>query len=177
LNTSFKQVKDLFLIGKTLKSHGTAGQLRLMIEDKFKAYIVKGTYLFLDLDGSRVPFRIKGVHDAQHFVIALKDVDTKEESDVLSGKDLWIETELVKARHRLSPRNIKGKWDDYTILDATSGKSFDILRTEEYPQQLMAVVHHNEKEILIPLHEDLITDIDKSVKIIHMTIPEGLLEL
>jgi 16S rRNA processing protein RimM len=177
LSTSFTQVKDLFLIGKTLKSHGTAGQLRLMMEDKFKGYVVKGTYLFLDIDGSKVPYKITSVQDVQHFVISLKDVDSKEESDVLSGKELWIEAELVKARHRLSPRHSKGKWDDYTILDATSGKSFAILRTEEYPQQLMAVVHHHEKELLIPLHEDLIKEIDKSGKMIHMTFPEGLLEL
>ncbi len=177
LSTSFKQIKDFFLIGKTLKSHGTAGQLRLIIEDKFKGYMQKGTYIFLDLDGSKVPFQISSVQDGAHFVISLKDVDDKQESDTLGGKEFWVETESVSSRHRMSPRNIKGKWDDFTILDSKSGKSFVILRTEEFPQQLMAVVNHNDRELLIPLHENLIIEIDKSEQIIHMMIPEGLLEL
>jgi ribosomal 30S subunit maturation factor RimM len=41
----------------------------------------------------------------------------------------------------------------------------------------MAVIELNAHELLIPLHEQLISSIDKDQKIIHMEIPEGLLDL
>jgi len=165
------------MIGKTLKSHGTAGQLRLMIEERLMSYVQPGSFVFFDLDGSRVPFKVKGVEEGQHFVISLEDVDGRQESDKLAGKECWVPLDHVKPRHQKSPRNIKAKWEDYTIHDERLGLSFPILRTEEFPQQLMAIVEANGKEMMIPLHDQLIVDIDKDQKIIRMEIPEGLLEL
>jgi 16S rRNA processing protein RimM len=177
LSAPYPPVKDFFLVGKTLKSHGTAGQLRIMIEERLTSYVKSGLFVFFDIDGSRVPFKVKGVEEGQHFVISLEDVDGRQESDKLAGKEFWVPIEQVKPRHQKSPRNIKAKWEDYTILDEKTGSAFPILRTEEFPQQLMAIVDVNGKEILIPLHEQLIVDIDKDQKIIRMEIPEGLLEL
>ncbi len=177
LSAPYPPVKDFFLIGKTLKSHGTAGQLRLMIEERLTSYVQRGSFVFLDIDGSRVPFQVAGVEEGQHFVISLEDVDGRQESDKLTGKEIWVPMEQVKPRHQKSPRNIKAKWEDYTIYDEKTGSSFPIIRTEEFPQQLMAIVEVNGKEILIPLHEQLIVDIDKEQKVIRMEIPEGLLEL
>ena len=110
-------------------------------------------------------------------VKTLDDVDGRQESDKLAGKEFWVPLEQVKPRHQKSPRNIKAKWEDYTIYDEKSGVSFAILRTEEFPQQLMAIVETNGKEMMIPLHEQLIVEIDKEKKVIRMEIPEGLMEL
>ena len=63
------------------------------------------------------------------------------------------------------------------IRDETGGGEYAILRTEEYPQQLMAVIDIAGREVLVPLNDQLITDIDKDAKIIRMQIPEGLLDL
>ena len=177
MSAPYAPVKDFFLIGKTLKSHGTSGQLRLMIEDRFTSYVQPGSFVFFDIDGSRVPFKVTGVGEGQHFVIALDAVDNKQDSDLLAGKDIWVPLDQVKPLHQKSPRNIKAKWEDYTIHDEKSGASYPILRTEEYPQQLMAVIDINGREILIPLHDQLIVDIDKEQKVIRMEIPEGLLDL
>lgn len=177
LNTQYPPVKDFFLLGKTLKSHGTAGQLRLMIEDRFSVYLQPGGFVFFDLDGSRVPFKVTGAEHGQHFIISLEDIDSKEGSDVLAGKEIWIAMEQVKARHLKSPRNLKEKWADYHIHDDKSGLAYAILRTEEYPQQLMAVVAIDDREVLIPLNDQLIIEIDREQKVIHMEIPDGLLDL
>ena len=177
LNTLFPPVTQFFLIGKTLKSHGTGGQLRLLIEDHLKSYIKKGTYIFLDLDGSKIPFKIADVNVAAHFVIDLEDVTDKKNSDQLSGLDIWIPLAVVHARHQRSPKNLKDKWNEYVVEDTVGGNVYKIIRVEEYPQQLMAVVVIENREVLIPLSDALISEIDRSAKIIRMQIPEGLLDL
>jgi len=177
LSAAYPSLHQYFLIGKTLKSHGTAGQLRLMIEDQFKGYIREGEYLFFDLNGSKVPYMVMHKEDGAHFVITLEDVPNKKESDLLSGLDLWIPLEVVKPRHQRSPRNIKDKWDEYRIIDEDSQSIFDVIRVEEFPQQLMAVIRIENKEILIPLSDQLISSIDKDNKMIVMNIPEGLMDL
>ena len=177
LSMPYPPVNDFFLLGKTLKSHGTAGQLRLMIEERLTSYVKPGSFVFFDIDGSRVPFKVKGVEEGQHFVISLDDVDGRQESDKLAGKEFWVPLEQVKPRHQKSARNIKAKWEDYSIHDEKSGATYPILRTEEFPQQLMAIVEVDGKEIMIPFHEQLIVEIDKELKVIRMEIPEGLMEL
>ena len=177
MTARFPAVTDYFLLGKVLKSHGTGGQLRLLVEDKYKPYIKAGEFLFFDLDGAKVPYEIIGTDDDAHFVIALSGVDRKEMSDGLSGKECWVPVELVKKHHLKAPAQLRDKWSDYTITDVDTKRSYIILRTEEFPQQLMAVVNVDEAERYIPLNDQLILHIDKETKSIHMQLPEGLLGL
>lgn len=173
----FPPIRAYFLLGKTLKSHGTSGQLRIMIEDRLKTYAQEGAFLFLEHVGSKVPYRITEAEEGQHYVVRLEEVAGKQEADRLSGKEIWIPVDQVKLRHLKSPVNLREPWADYTIIHSSSGETFPILRTEEYPQQLMAIILSHGKEIMIPLHEQLIEAIDKEAKTILMEIPEGLFEL
>ncbi len=177
MSSPYPPVSQYFLIGRTLKSHGTGGQLRMLIEDRFKNYISEGTYLFFDLNGSKVPYMVTNVEEEAHFVISLEDVINKKESDLLAGQELWIPLATVKTRHQLSPKNINDKWSEYSLHDNVTGDDYKILRTEEYPQQLMAVIEIEQREMLVPLSDQLITEISKEKKRIFINIPEGLLDL
>jgi 16S rRNA processing protein RimM len=177
LSPHFPTHTEFFLIGKALRSHGTGGELRILVDQQLKSYIRKSTYLFFDLDGSKVPYQITDVDDGNHFVITLRNIINKKDSDVLSNNQFYIPLESVKPRHQHSPKNIMGKWDEYRILDTQHQVFYDILRVEEFPQQLMAIINIHSKEILIPLSDQLMSSIDKENKIINMEIPEGLLDL
>lgn len=177
MTSKYPRVTDYFLLGKTLKSHGTQGRLRLQVEDRLKKYFAENVFIFLDRDGSKVPYQIAAVEEDAQFVIALQGIEGKDQSDKLSGKEIWIPIDQVKEKHRHSPMNIRDEWTDYFIVDKHSLKTFQILRTEDFPQQLMAVVMDDGAEKYVPLNDQLITDIDRKEKIIYMEIPVGLLEL
>ena len=151
--------------------------MRLAIEDQFKRYLQDGTFVFVNMNGSKVPFRITDTEDGAHYVIGIEEISNKQESDQLSGLDLWVPLDTVKPRHQRSPRNLQDKWNEYQLLDVHSNDVYPIERVEEFPQQLMAVIIHDSKEKLIPLSDQLITSIDKAKKIITIEIPEGLLEI
>lgn len=175
MSTRFSPVTDFFLLGKVLKAHGTAGHIRLLIEEKLKSYIKPGFFLFFDIDGSKVPYRIESVDDDSHFTVGLQDITGKDQADTFGGKECWVPVDHIKKHHLKSPAHLPGKWSEYAIHDEVTGQSFIILRTEELPQQLMAIISLDGLERYIPLHEQLITSIDKEAKIIHMQLPEGLL--
>lgn len=177
MSSPYPTIHNYFHIGKILKSHGTGGQLRLMVEEQFKGYIQKGAFVFFDLSGSKVPYLITDIEDGAHFVLSLEDVPNKRESDLLSGLEVWVPLDSVKARHQRSPRNINDKWHEYKIEDQRTQSLYDVIRVEEFPQQLMAIIIINHKEILIPLNDHLISSIDKENKMIRMEIPDGLFDL
>lgn len=177
MSNPYPPVGSLFVLGRVLKAHGTDGRVRVAVEERFEAYLSKGGFVFLDMDGSPVPYRIAGFDVGHHQVLALSGVKHKEEADALGGKELAIPEETVRPRHKRVLSARRDPWDGYTIRDEASGLSFTILRTEEFPQQLMAVVDHDGRELLIPLAEDLIESVDESARVIVMRLPEGLTEL
>ena len=52
-----------------------------------------------------------------------------------------------------------------------------ILEVIEQPHQILCTIILNEKEALIPLHEDSLEKIDKKHRKIYVTLPDGLLDI
>lgn len=177
MSNPFPPVEDYFKLGKIQKSHGTAGKLRVRVEHEFEAYLKKNAYVFIDFDGSPVPFRINSFETDGHPVLSLEDVLGKDHSDVLSGKDISIPLDKLKPKHQHHQLHQEDEMHGYEIIDLPSGKTMQVLRTEELPQQLMAVVLIENNERYIPLHDSLINRWDHAGKKIEMNLPEGLLEL
>ncbi|MNT82127.1 16S rRNA-processing protein RimM [compost metagenome] len=62
-------------------------------------------------------------------------------------------------------------------VDEALGELGEILEVNEYPQQFVATVLYQETEILFPLNEDFIVEIDDEEKILTLDLPEGLLDV
>lgn len=177
MSTRFPQVKGYFQIGIVQKSHGTSGQLRLRVEAPLIRYVREGTYVFFNQDGSYVPYKIVGVEHDVHLVITLEDVNSKDISDSMSGKACFMIDGLVRDRDKINRFALRDILEGYTIIDVASMQHLLIRNTVEMPQQLMAVVMLGEKEVYIPLHEQLIDEVDHETRSIRMRLPEGLLDL
>ena len=53
----------------------------------------------------------------------------------------------------------------------------EILEVIEQPHQLLCRIDYKGKEALIPVHEETLVKVDKKNKIVHVDLPEGLLEV
>ena len=69
------------------------------------------------------------------------------------------------------------RFTGYNIEDATHGLVGKIDEVIEMPQQMMAVVVYRGREILIPLNEQFIVTADEEQSVLHMDLPDGLLDL
>ena len=47
----------------------------------------------------------------------------------------------------------------------------------EQPQQILLQLSIRQKEVLIPLHENTLKNIDRKKKQVHVVLPEGLLDI
>jgi 16S rRNA processing protein RimM len=65
----------------------------------------------------------------------------------------------------------------YKMMDDLLGELGDIQSVEAYPQQEIAIVNYQNKEVLIPLNEFVISDIDNDNQIVNVSLPEGLLDI
>ncbi|HKG05409.1 MAG TPA: hypothetical protein VKB19_03070, partial [Pedobacter sp.] len=65
----------------------------------------------------------------------------------------------------------------FIVIDEVHGELGEIIEVNEYPQQFVATIAHKTTEILFPLNEDMIVEIDEEEGTLRVDLPEGLLDI
>lgn len=170
---------DFVEIGKLKKPHGLQGELKGTVDERFWDDIANASAVFVDQRGDKAPYFIEYARGGVPLILKLEEVDTKEDAALLTNKLLYLRREDVQLDDEaiesggLEYGYLKG----YQVQVEELGVVGPIIRVDEYPQQEMAIVAYQEREVLIPLREAWITQLDKTNKVVQMDLPEGLLDL
>ena len=105
----------------------------------------------------------------------LEEVDHIDKAAVLVKKDLYLPNKLkpVKGPDEFTLMDLKG----FIAIDETHGELGEITDVLEYPQQVIASVHYQNREVLFPLNTDFIKGIDIEGGEVYIDLPEGLLDV
>lgn len=168
-------------IGFTKKTYGVKGELKLNIADRYLEDFAQADVLFLDISGRKIPYFVEYINFENPFTLKFEDFDSKESAIELTGKEIFMrESDLLTEEEKVF--EVEGnlvfeKYIQFEIKDKKLGRIGVIEEIIEYPQQEMASLTFQEKEVLIPMNEQLIIKIDSEAKVIEMDLPEGLLAL
>ena len=170
-------VDACFELGKTLRPHGTKGELLIgLAVDKPEHYIKKES-VFIEINKKLVPFFIKKMTLLQNSkaILQLEDISSEEELDILLNCTLYLPlTEL--------PKLSKGHFYyhqvlDYDVIDQQQGKLGKVAQIYEMPGQDMVEMNYLNSEVLIPINDSIVLDADHEKKELYVNLPEGLLEV
>ena len=162
-------------IGKLLKPHGVKGELKCFIEEEYLEDVLKNGLVYVVQGQSSIPYFIESIRSQNPFLVKLETIDSKEDAVIVAHQQLKVPTKIL-SRIIVEESDLEFYFlSGWTMIDSELGEIGKVDRIEEYPQQEMAFVQQGEKEHLVPLHKDLIVDIDKKMKRIHVELPEGLI--
>lgn len=168
---------DFYYLGKVLKTHGNKGQVlvHLDVDDDEKYQKLESVYL--DLYGERIPFFITML-ELKHnrkAVVQFQDFDTLEDAESLQGLEMYLPiTELPTLKgNQFYYHEIKG----FRVVDQIHGNIGVIEDILELPHQSLFQIRHGEKEILIPIVDDIIQKVDRRKKLLMIEAPAGLIEI
>lgn len=170
-------------IGFTKKCHGVKGDLKIQVEDQYLEDLVKANAVFLEIKGKHVPYFIEDIRSGNDLLLKLEEIDSKESAHSLTSKELFLQPhQILKDEDReleivSEEALIFDKYIGYTIIDGELGTVGKIEEVIDFPHQEMAVILQEEKEILIPLHQNLIEKTDAEKQCIYMNLPDGILDL
>ena len=172
-------MENLIKIGYTQKPHGLSGELKVFIEDTYEEDFMECETVFLNIKGKELPFFIESIRGGNFTIVKFEDVDTKEKAMEIQSKGLSIRaTDLIPDQAReVQLISESGKLIGYMILDKTAGEVGIIQEVLEMPQQEMFSLKYQKRDILIPVSDDYILEIDDDKKEILMDLPDGLLDL
>ena len=161
--------------GKVNKPFGNQGQLMISLEPGYMEVIPDTGHLFMQVDGSYLPFFVEEWQGDEEVLVKLEEIDNPESAAKYSGKLIFLSQQQV-------PDHVQRNQDLY--LDLTGFEAYNenellgpISEVLDYPAQKLLKIEHNGKDVLIPLVEDFIVSIDTKARKIVLKIHEALLNL
>jgi len=168
--------EEAFYIGYVTKSRGLKGEVQVFFEfDGYEQLVFD--IVFADMNGKLVPYFVASakLQANKTGYFNFDDVDHIDKAQPLLKKKLYLPIAQMPERDEdeFFYTDLKG----FIAVDETLGELGAILEVNEYPQQFVATVLYKETEILFPLNEDFIVEIDDETKILTLDLPDGLLDV
>jgi 16S rRNA processing protein RimM len=168
--------EDYFRIGTVTKTRGLKGELQIYV-DFDGLNDIDFTAVFFEVSGKLVPYFVSAIKYpmANTAYLFLEEVDHIDKAAILVKKDLYLPNKLkpVKNPDEFTLMDLKG----FIAIDETHGELGEITDILEYPQQIIASVHYQNREVLFPLNTDFIKGIDMEGGEVYIDLPEGLLDV
>lgn len=170
------KLEDHFRIGTVTKTRGLKGELQVYVDFDGLADI-EFNAVFMDIAGKLVPYFVSNIKypQANTAYLFLEDIDHIDKASPLVKKDIYLPNKLMPEKDP----------DDFTLMDLegfiaideTHGELGEITDVTEYPQQVIATVHYEGREVLFPLNTEFIKGIDIEGGELYLDLPEGLLDV
>ena len=169
---------DLVNIGTLARPHGVGGEVLLRLQPALTGYEPDPDYIFIDLMGGLIPLEVYSLRykNEQELLLLLDTIDSEEKARRLQGSDVFIDPEqLGEAPDEgdFSLADLIG----LSVYDRTAGFIGIVTGIEEVSNNPIAYIDHNGSEVMLPVHKDLISNIDLEKQIMKIDAPEGLIEL
>ena len=174
MRSRLRTISDFTLVGKTGASHGSDGELKVHCEDDLLEEVLSAEFLFIELKGDKVPFRVEWFRQARDLLVKFDGIGDSTLSAPLIGRPVYLPSdEITVIPEPVKPQGYDGL-AGYEIHDLARGPVGRIDSVEHYPEQVLALLHLHGNEVLVPLNDTFVDSIDHSKKTVYMNLPAGL---
>lgn len=168
--------EQVFPIGQIIKPHGVGGEMSFDFRsDVFDRKDVG--FLIFEIDGILVPFEIESYRFKNSSVVLLKldGVDSDDDARVFSGLTVYVSTDYLEEEEQAEID--LGYFTGFMLTDIKYGEIGLVSEVDQTTENVLFVVLRGSDELLIPVGDDYILNIDHEKKILQLELPEGLLDL
>ncbi len=163
-------------LGKIVATHGLQGSVVLKHNIEQQEWLNSGDVLHIELQRDNlIPHFVETAKDSKQWecIISLDELDNAEKAKALIGKNVYVDEELLRNTKVNSPLLYVG----FDLVDKTKGGIGVIADVLQAGPQWIAQLMIDKKEVLVPLVDDFIIDVNLKNKFIRMNLPDGLLEV
>ena len=170
-----------YYLGYTSKVHGKQGEIIITLDVDFLEECKKLESVLIQMhktDNSLIPFFITKSNFQNNGTLRVKldDIDEIATAKPLVGKSVYI----PKSSLPIGNGNdfYHHEVTNFKVIDENYGEVGQLNQILNYPRQaIFEIINNDEKEILIPVAEDIIAKIDRENKTIEVNAPDGLIDL
>lgn len=169
------QRQDCFELGKFGKTHGLQGEVILHLDVDDPSYYETLDALFLEQQGTLVPFFVERLtRNGSQLRLKLEEVNDVGTARTLAGQTALLPLSALPPldEGEVFLHDMVG----FTLYEMEQGEIGTITGVYDLPQNPLLVVDYNGREVLLPLQDDFLEEINPQKKQVRMQLPEGLLD-
>jgi len=168
---------DFYYLGRILKSYGSKGQLLVFLDVDHPERYKKLESVYVAVDHERIPFFIRSIELKQkkQAVLQFEDFLSADDVEVFIGRELYLPLTQLPV--------LKGKQfyyhevEGFTVIDEEHGNIGSLVSILDLPQQSLLQVMKENKEILVPLNDEVLLKVDRKKREMHIRAPAGLIQI
>ena len=170
-------LKDSIYIGQIAKLHGYKGGVSLFLDVTHPEEYMDMESFFIEIDGILTPFFVESfkLKNKGFAAVKFQGIDSEQEARSLLKKKVFIpETELRELdESNFYDHEVIG----YEVEDVVKGEIGKVTAIADLKQNPLLVIEFKDKEILLPIFEGLIVNVDRKLKRLKVKAPDGLIDL
>jgi 16S rRNA processing protein RimM len=166
---------ECYYLGRVTKPFGFKGEMVLFLDvDSPDDYATLDS-VFVEMKNGLVPYFIKSLRINGNKAVAMFEDLTAEQAAALAGHDMYLPLDLLPklTGNQFYFHEVKG----FRVVDDQYGDIGVIESIIEYPAQPLFQIMNGTTEILIPVIDQVIKEVDRDNKTIYISAPNGLIDL
>lgn len=171
------QKEECFYLGKIVSKYSFKGEVLVKLDTDDPETYENMESVFVSLGNNLIPFFIDKcrLHKSTLLRVDFEEVKTESDADRIMGSRLYLPLAMLPklSGNKFYYHEIIG----FTVHDDVHGNIGAITGINDSTSQALFEIQKDDKQLLIPVRDEIITKLDKENKIIYVTTPEGLVDL
>ncbi|MFM2213891.1 MAG: Ribosome maturation factor RimM [Bacteroidota bacterium] len=168
---------ECFYLGKIAKKFSFKGEVLVYLDTDEPELYEDMESVFVEFNKNLVPYFIESssLHKNDFLRVQFEDVDSEEEADQLIGCAVYLPLSMLPKLegNQFYFHEVIG----FEIEDKRLGVFGKIVSINDASAQPLFEVVNGEVEILVPMIDQFLVEIDRKNKKVIMDLPEGLIEM
>ncbi|MDO6471516.1 ribosome maturation factor RimM [Maribacter sp. 1_MG-2023] len=169
--------EDCFYLGNIVSKYSFKGEVLVKLDTDDPEIYENMESVFVSLGNNLVPFFIKKcrLHKSNLLRIDFEEVKSESDADRIMKSGLYLPLNMLPklTGNKFYYHEIIG----FTMIDSVHGDIGIVQSVNDTTAQALFEVEKEDKQLLIPVSDDIITKIDRENKSIFVKTPEGLVDL
>lgn len=168
--------KDFFYLGKIIKPHGVKNEFQAILDINNPEHFQNIEVVFIEIDNTLIPYFITNIRIlGKQAIIKLLDVDFDVITKLLVGSSIFLPKELLPKLpgNQFHSYELEG----FSVYDKDKGNIGFVEEVIDMDYQSILKINFNDKEILIPVADEIVKKIDRKNKHVEIEAPDGLIDI
>ncbi|MDP5061164.1 MAG: ribosome maturation factor RimM, partial [Maribacter sp.] len=169
--------EDCFYLGNIVSKYSFKGEVLVKLDTDDPEIYENMESVFVSLGNNLVPFFIKKcrLHKSDLLRIDFEEVKSESDADRIMKSGLYLPLTMLPklTGNKFYYHEIIG----FTMIDSVHGDIGIVQSVNDTTAQALFEVEKEDKQLLIPGNDDIVTKIDRENKSIFVKTPEGLVDL
>lgn len=169
--------EECFYLGKIAKKFSFKGEVLIYLDTDEPEQYDKMESVFVEFNKNLVPFFIENssIHKGDFLRVKFEDVDSEQDVDELIGCHIYLPLSMLPKLegNKFYFHEVIG----FEVIDERLGNIGKIVSINDSTAQPLFEIDFQGKEILIPMVDHFIIEVNREEKKILLKTPEGLVDL